>query len=73
MGLRPFEQNLDPLEHSLIGHPQRDAAVMFDLAVASTGRPAAGRLRPRYQMITQYRGFRAPTVPVCGFALPVVL
>ena len=40
---------------------------------ASTGRPAAGRLRPRYQMITRYRGFRAPTVPMCGFALPVVL
>ena len=33
LGLRPFDQNLDPSDHSLIGHPQRDVAVMFDVAV----------------------------------------
>lgn len=32
-GLRPFDQNLDPSDHSLIGHTRRDVAVMFDLAV----------------------------------------
>ena len=33
LGLRPGDQNLDPSDHSLIGVPRRDAAVMFDLAV----------------------------------------
>jgi hypothetical protein len=32
-GLRPFDQNLDPSEHSLISDPRRDVAVMFDVAV----------------------------------------
>jgi len=33
LGLRPFDQNLDPIEHSLIGDPERHTLEMRDLAV----------------------------------------
>jgi hypothetical protein len=33
LGLRPFDQFLDPIEHSLIGVSGRHSLVMLDLAV----------------------------------------
>ena len=33
LGLRPFDQFLDPIEHSMIGDSGRHALVMRDLAV----------------------------------------